>query len=113
MRISEFATKSGVPATTLRLVALPDRDAPCDTDCSVLGPSRQLPVTSLAIPRPIGCSLKSGYFTDRTNQWHRLLIDAPQTTVPGGVRATLPTTKIAQAAEMLAALLPTPEDTPQ
>jgi MerR family transcriptional regulator, copper efflux regulator len=86
-----------------RLDALPDRDGPCEVTCTFLDrPSRELPVAASG-PEPVACTLGSGDYTARVQQWRDLLSGAARTDVEGGVRITLPTSALEQAAALAAA----------
>jgi DNA-binding transcriptional MerR regulator len=86
-----------------RLDALPDRDGPCEVTCTFLDrPRRELPVVSSG-PEPVACTLGSGDYTERVQQWRDLLSGAARTEVDGGVRITLPTPALERTAALAAA----------
>jgi MerR family transcriptional regulator, copper efflux regulator len=86
-----------------RLDGLPDRDEPCDAECTVLDrPRRDLPPAGSG-SKPVACTLNGGDYTMRVQQWRDLLSGAPRTEVDGGVRATLATSALEQAAALAAA----------
>ncbi|WP_165362807.1 MerR family transcriptional regulator [Promicromonospora panici] len=102
-RVALDALRTTLTTAIERLDALPDRDQPCDAGCTFLGRARPaLPIVS-ARAEPIACSLGSGDYSARIEEWRDLLADAPRVDVDGGVRATLPTTTLERAAALAAA----------
>ncbi|MEU4362229.1 MerR family transcriptional regulator [Promicromonospora sp. NPDC023987] len=100
-----------------RLDALPDRDGPCETACTSLDhPSTVAPaignrqavhgvgglLLSVATA-PIACTLSAGDHVERTAAWRNLIGGGSHTEIDGGVRVTLPTTVLEQAAGLAAA----------
>ncbi len=96
------ALRTSLVAALVRLDDLPDRHEPCDAGCSFLTQPHELPVVPVEASAPVACSLESGDLTERTAAWRELLRDAPRADVPGGVRATLPTARLAAAAQLAA-----------
>ncbi|MDR7382868.1 MerR family transcriptional regulator [Promicromonospora iranensis] len=89
--------RSALATAVGRLDALPDRDEPCDSCCSDLDhPGPSLPMAGAA-PGPIACTLGSGDYSARVEEWRELLAGAPRVDVEGGVRATLPTSALDRA----------------
>jgi MerR family copper efflux transcriptional regulator len=102
-RVALDALGTTLATAIARLDALPDRDEPCDANCTFLDRARPtLPVVRTG-PAPIACSLGSGDYTARVQEWRDLLADAPRADVDGGVRATLPTSVLARTAALAAA----------
>jgi DNA-binding transcriptional MerR regulator len=93
--------RSALATAVGRLDVLPDRDEPCDGRCTELGRAR--PDLADAEPAPIACSLGSGDYSARVQEWRELLAGGPRVEVEGGVRATLPTAALERTAALAAA----------
>ena len=114
-RVALDALRATLATAVERLDSLPERDEPCDDDCTGLAtvsssPSAAgtrgtlVPPTAVtAEPAPIACSLGSGDYTARVTEWHDLLADAPRVDVDGGVRVTLPLSALERTAALAAA----------
>jgi DNA-binding transcriptional MerR regulator len=97
------ALRSTLATAVGRLDALPDRDEPCDDRCTGLDRARpDLPMAD-AESASIACSLGSGDYSARVEEWRELLAGAPLVDVEGGVRATLPTSVLDRAAGLAVA----------
>jgi MerR family transcriptional regulator, copper efflux regulator len=75
-----------------RLDDSPDRDQPCDPDCSFLLDDQKL---SLGMPgsaseQTIACSLDGEQYRERTEQWQQILQSGARSRVAGGVEVMLP-----------------------
>lgn len=86
------------------LLALPDRDEPCDPACSFLharpGDLGGLPVE----PVPVACSLPEDQYGTRMRDWHAVLEGAHRQSLPdGGVRVRLPVARAGRLADLMVA----------
>lgn len=98
--VSLEALRSTLATAVERLDALPDRDDPCDADCTFLDRARpELPIVTDP-GTTIACSLAGGDYGTRVADWRELLTGAPRADVGGGVRVTLPTTALGRAASL-------------
>ena len=102
-RVALDALRTTLATAIERLDALPDRDEPCNAGCTFLDRARPaLPMVS-ARPEPIACSLGSGDYSARVEEWRDLLAGAPRSDVDGGIRVTLPASALERAAALAAA----------
>ncbi|GAB2469195.1 MerR family transcriptional regulator [Promicromonospora xylanilytica] len=86
-----------------RLDGLPDRDGPCETNCTFLDRPRGELLLAASETEPVACTLSGGDYTVRVQQWRDLLSGAPRTEVDGGVRVALPTSALERTAALAAA----------
>lgn len=97
------AMRSSLATAVERLDALPDRDDPCDADCTFLDrPRVELPVISTT-SAPIACSLGAADYEARAADWRDLLAGTQRIDVAGGVRVMLPTSALERTAALAAA----------
>ena len=86
-----------------RLDGLPDRDGPCETNCTFLDqPRRELPLAASGA-EPVACTLSGSDYTARVQQWRDLLFGASRAEVDGGVRVTLPSSTLKRVAALATA----------
>ncbi|MFF8732013.1 MerR family transcriptional regulator [Streptomyces sp. NPDC015171] len=121
-RSAELAAFTASLYTALEhLDALPDRASPCDPECGflttpipavgtqavdvALAPSRQAAEAEAESWRtaPVACSLTGDGLHERTAQWRKAVDGAVRTSVPEGLRLTLPVERTARVAELAAA----------
>ena len=126
-RVAELQLFRGRLAAALQqLRELPARDGPCDPTCAFLHHRATPPATSTGdngrnlenrdpndhapdagveygSAAAIACSLDAAQYTDRANQWRRLLGDAPPTIVPDGITVHLDTAQAGELAGLVAA----------
>ncbi len=95
-----------------RLDALPDRDGPCETACTFLdrpgvdnapGTDRVPHLLPLSDAAPVACSLDAGDYAERVTAWRDLTSSGTCTQIDDGLRVTLPTSVLEQAAALAAA----------
>ncbi|MEU6338639.1 MerR family transcriptional regulator [Streptomyces cellulosae] len=123
VRAAELAAFTASLHTALEhLDALPDRASRCDPECGFLAPSALAasgprPVeVELAPSRqaaevqaeawrtaPVACSLSGVGLHERAAQWRDAVDGAVRTSVPDGLRLTLPVDRTARVAELAAA----------
>jgi MerR family transcriptional regulator, copper efflux regulator len=83
------------------LDALPDLPGKCGPQCGFLtGEDAEDQAWRSA---PVACSLDGPAMSDRISQWHELLHDAEQQSVPDGIRLILPADRAARVAELAVA----------
>ncbi|MFD3918495.1 MerR family transcriptional regulator [Streptomyces sp. NPDC058595] len=123
-RAAELAAFTASLHTALEhLNALPDRASPCNPECGFLSPSAPAatvgsrpvdvrlasshPVAEAEAEgwrtAPVACSLTGDGLHERTVQWREVVDGAVRTSVPEGLRLTLPVERTARVAELAAA----------
>ncbi|WP_326674677.1 MerR family transcriptional regulator [Streptomyces sp. NBC_01257] len=122
-RAAELAAFTASLHTALEhLDALPDRASPCDPECGFLAPSAPASVGTRVVDvvlapsrqvaeaeaegwrtAPVACSLTGDGLYERTAQWREAVDGAVRTSVPDGLRLTLPVVRAARVAELAAA----------
>jgi MerR family copper efflux transcriptional regulator len=75
-----------------RLDELPDRDQPCDPECTLLRDDQRL-----------SCSLDGDQYRDRAEQWQQILQGGVRSRVAGGVQVMLPGERAPELAALILA----------
>lgn len=94
------ALRASLATAIEKLDALPDSDAPCDAECTSLDHAEPAALVATEARAPIACSLGGQDYGARVTEWRDLLASAPRVEVPGGVRVTLPSTLLTEAAAL-------------
>ncbi|SDR85114.1 MerR family transcriptional regulator [Microlunatus soli] len=91
------------------LDTIPDRDAPCDADCSFLNDPPTTPTATepfmitIDPPVDIACTLDGDGYAERAAGWRSLIADAPASTAEDGLRFRLPVSLLPTATELAVA----------
>lgn len=120
-RAADLAALTASLHTALEhLDALPERASPCDPECgllttptpaaagtrlvdAVVATGRRAAEAEVWRTAPVACSLTGDGLHERTVQWREAVDGAVRTTVPDGLRLTLPVERTARVADLAAA----------